>query len=297
MFLGIDIGTQSLKAVILDSGLKMLGEGGRTYSPVCLKPDHAEQDPKTWEQALGPAIADALDDADAESTDVSAIGLAGQLDGCVPVDAFGEPLGNCLIWMDRRASSALGCNRSRRAPRITGIIADPSHLAAKARWIKDNSPHASAIDVFHQPVSYMVERLTGTRVIDHALASTSMVYGLESRDYEPSLLAAFGLTERELPPIADADQRAGQLNALGSELTGLATGIPVAVGTGDDFSTPLGAGLVRHRQRERSDRDRRSRGRPVSHARPRHGPAWSKRTPIPPAITSSRIPAGCRAVP
>ena len=243
MLLGIDIGTQSLKAVILDPGLRLLGQGARTYSPLCPRPGYAEQDPRTWEQALGPAIADALDDAGVKSTDIRAVGLAGQLDGCLPVSANGDPLGNCLIWMDRRASSVLESIDREALHRMTGIVADSSHLAAKARWIKANWQDTHAIDMFHQPVSYMVERLTGARVIDHALASTSMVYGLKSRNYEPELLDAFALAERELPPISEADELAGRLNARGSELTGLPKGIPVSVGTGDDFATPLGAGI------------------------------------------------------
>ena len=243
MLLGIDIGTQSLKAVVLDDRLKVAGEGARSYAPICPRPDHAEQDPKTWEAALGPAIADALASACLKRNDIKALGIAGQLDGCVPVDSSGNPLGNCLIWMDRRASDALdGIDRD-ALHATTGVIADPSHLAAKARWIKRHSQNPRDIDLFHQPVSYMVERLTGARVVDHALASTSMVYGLERRVYEPLLLDQFELTVRELPAIADAGDRAGGLNKQGAELTGLAIGTPVAVGTGDDFSTPLGAGL------------------------------------------------------
>jgi len=243
MFLGIDIGTQSLKAVVIDRNLKLLGEGTRTYSPICPAPDRAEQDPAIWEKALGPAISDALEVAEAAPTEILSIGLAGQLDGCLPVNANGEPLGNCLIWMDRRASTCLESIDPEALHRLTGVISDPCHLAAKARWLKQNMPDARKIDLFHQPVSYMVERLTGTRVIDHALASTSMLYGLESRAYEASLLTAFEVSLRELPPIAEAHERAGRLNDVGSELTGLRKGIPVSVGTGDDFSTPLGAGV------------------------------------------------------
>lgn len=243
MFLGIDIGTQSLKAVILNEKLGLIGEGARAYSPLFLKQDHVEQDPRTWERALGPSIADALDEARIGATDIEAIGIAGQLDGCVPVTSGGEPVGNCLIWMDRRASNAMPAIDRETLHRMTGVVADPSHLAAKARWINANSPDSDSIGLFHQPVSYIVERLTGTRVIDHALASTSMVYGLRSRNYEQSLLDAFDLDVGALPPIAEADQLAGRLNRCGSELTGLPEGIAVAVGTGDDFSAPLGAGL------------------------------------------------------
>lgn len=243
MFLGIDIGTQSLKTVILDENLSLVGEGARTYSPLFLKQDHVEQDPRTWERALGPAVADALEEAQIRPTDVRAIGVAGQLDGCVAVTSRGDPAANCLIWMDRRASNAMPAIDRATLHRLTGVVADPSHLAAKARWIKANWPDSDSIALFHQPVSYIVERLTGARVIDHALASTSMVYGLEGRSYEGSLLDAFGLDKSALPPIAEADQRAGRLNRRGSELTGLPEGIAVAVGTGDDFSAPLGAGL------------------------------------------------------
>jgi xylulokinase len=243
MFLGLDIGTQSLKAVILDDALNVVGEGANSYLPLFPRPYHAEQDPRIWETALGPAIADALREAQLAAADVQAIGVAGQLDGCLPVSSNGEPLGNCLIWMDRRATDAMPDIDRETIHSQTGIVADPSHLAAKARWIKANLPDSNSAALFHQPVSYMVERLCGERVIDHALASTSMVYGLKSRRYEPDLLDAFDLDPSELPPIAEATERAGKLNERGSELTGLPIGIPVAVGTGDDFSAPLGAGV------------------------------------------------------
>jgi len=243
MLLGIDIGTQSLKVVILDQGLAVVGEGVRCYAPIFPRPDHAEQDPRIWEAVVGPAIADALDAAALKPSDISGLGIAGQLDGCIAVASNGDPLGNCLIWMDRRASGALQEVDRDELHRMTGIVADASHLAAKAWWIKNNTSDAAAIDLFHQPVSYMVERLTGARMIDHALASTSMAYGLATRRYEPSLLDLFRLSEDEMPPIADAGKPAGCLGERGAMITGLPVGIPVAVGTGDDFSTPLGAGL------------------------------------------------------
>ena len=241
MLVGVDIGTQSLKAIVTDETLRRCGEASRSYAPQFTGPDRAEQSPRLWEEALGPVIAEALADAGIESNRVTALGLCGQLDGCVPVDSNCEPLGNCLIWMDRRAHGELADLPCDRIHATTGIVPDPSHLAAKARWLKRHGSEAA--DHFHQPVSYMVERLTGARVIDHALASTSMVYALESRCYDPELLAGFGIAERELPAIREAHEEAGTLNRRGTELTGLPEGISVAVGTGDDFANPLGAGI------------------------------------------------------
>lgn len=243
MLVGVDIGTQSLKVIVTDQALNILGQAAQPYSPSFPRPGWAEQDPRLWEAALGPTIAKALAAADASPADVTALGFCGQLDGCVPVDHQGEALGNCLIWIDRRAEREIADVPADRIHAVCGIIADASHQAAKIRWLKRHAAHASSMARFHQPVSYIVEKLTGVAVVDHALASTSMVYGLKSRRYDRELLSKFELTEVELPAIAEAHDCAGRLTRLGAELTGLPAGLPVAVGTGDDFATPLGAGL------------------------------------------------------
>ena len=90
----------------------------------------------------------------------------------------------------------------------------------------------------------MVSRLTGEHVFDHGLASTTMLYSLETRGYDDDLLDIFEVEAAQLPAITDAGSSAGPLSAAGAELCGLPAGIPVAVGTGDDFAGPLGAGIV-----------------------------------------------------
>lgn len=242
MLVGVDIGTQSLKVAVAEPGLTVRGEAHRCYRTAFPAPDCAEQHPLLWEEALGPAIAEALSSADIPAARVTALAICGQLDGCIPVSARSEALGPCLTWMDRRAGSELTDIDHEQLHGLTGLVADASHLGAKIRWLKRQGGETAAR--YHQPVSYMVERLTGEAVIDHALASTSMLYGLKARDYDASLLAAFGVSRSELPRIAPADAMAGRLTQRGAALTGLTPGVAVAVGTGDDFSTPLGAGLI-----------------------------------------------------
>jgi xylulokinase len=244
MLVGVDIGTQSLKVAVTDSALALKGTASRAYRPSFPGPDRAEQDPKLWEQALRPAIADALAEARMSPRQVRGLAICGQLDGCIAVDGHGELRGPCLTWMDRRAGAELSDIDTHDLHNITGIIADASHLAAKIRWLKRHQGDAAQTARYHQPVSYMVERLTGAFVIDHALASTSMLYDLKTRDYDAGLLSAFGVARTEIPSLAESGDRAGMLSAAGAALTGLNAGIPVAVGTGDDFSTPLGAGLT-----------------------------------------------------
>jgi xylulokinase len=241
---GIDIGTQSLKAVVMDDGLALLGEASEPYQPSYPRPGWAEQDPGLWTDAVGRAIARALARAEARPGDVRAIGIGGQLDGSIPTDAAGQALGPALIWMDRRAVAEIVGVSPALVRERAGVVLDATHMAAKIRWQRRHDSAGRNAARFHQPVSYMVARLTGEHVFDHALASTTMLYGLGARGWDDDLLAAFDIDPRLLPRIAEAEARAGGLGADGADLTGLPSGTPVAVGTGDDFSNPIGAGAV-----------------------------------------------------
>jgi xylulokinase len=241
---GIDLGTQGVKVLLLDRGFRAVGRAFAAYPTRHPRPGWAEQDPWDWEQGFGRAMRQAVRETGAEPAAVEAVGVTGQLDGCLAVGRDGLPLHPCLIWMDRRATLRLPQDTAARLRSEGGVNPDPGHLAAKASWLRDNVSACADAACFHQPVSYLVARLTGERVWDHGLASISMLYSLARRDYEPAFLEAFGLARSQLPCIARAEQAAGALSKEGARLTGLRRGIPVAVGTGDDYASPLGAGMV-----------------------------------------------------
>lgn len=240
LVVGLDLGTQSLKAVVCDDRLAVLGSHAIAHPTQRPRPDHAEQDPAVWEAAIAPAIAGALAQANVSAGDVAALAIAGQLDGCVAVDADDRPLHPALIWQDRRAAALAEPIAPSRLFAITGQVADGSHMAPKIRWLGKLGAAR-----YHQPVSYLVARLTGASVIDPALASTTMLLELATRRWSQSLLDAFEIDARELPQIQPTCAIAGTLGSRGGALTGLPATVRVAVGTGDDFATPLGAGLAR----------------------------------------------------
>ncbi|MCC6195298.1 MAG: hypothetical protein IT518_12590, partial [Burkholderiales bacterium] len=192
MFVGVDIGTQSLKVVVTDGALAPKGAARQAYAPSFPQPGWAEQDANSWERALGPAIAEALAAAGIRPRDVRGLGICGQLDGCIAVDDAGRALGPCLVWMDRRAAAETADIPHGLVRRKTGIMVDAGHMAAKVRWLERHRLDGRAAR-FHQPVSYLVERLTGSFVIDHALASTTMVCALEEPRYDKTLLDLFGI--------------------------------------------------------------------------------------------------------
>ncbi len=244
LLVGIDLGTQTLKAVVCDEALAVRGAHAVAHPTSYPAPGCAEQDPDVWLAALAPAVGGALAAAGATPDDVAALSITGQLDGCVAVDAGGAPLHPALIWQDRRAVAETAAADPRVVFELTGQVADPTHMAPKVRWLRARCPGAAR---FHQPTTYLVERLTGEAVIDPALASTTMLLELAAPGgprWAAALLEAFAIAPAELPRIRGACELAGALTAAGARATGLRAGTPVAVGSGDDFVTPLGAGVI-----------------------------------------------------
>jgi len=245
MYLGIDVGTQSLKAVVVDQTLVQLGSASVGYQPVFPLPGHAEQDTGLWLAALRPAIAGALQHARIAPAQIAAMAICGQLDGCIPTDRHGNALGNALIWMDRRAEASLEALDPERVHARTGLVRDATHMAGKIAWHQQHFGDLASVAHWHQPVSFVVAALTGAAVIDPGLASTTMLLNLETQQWDEELLDTLDIDRSKLPAIMPTAAIAGSLTARGAGLTGLNVGTPLAVGTGDDFSSPLGSGLCR----------------------------------------------------
>ena len=245
MLIGIDLGTQSLKAALVDERFNIKAEASISYNPSFPAPGWAEQNPTLWENALLLAINKILEKPGIDKTSITGIAFTGQLDGCIPVNKNVEPLAPCIIWMDRRADKEVTSIPADFVSSECGVILDSTHMAAKIAWFRNHAKF-DIKDVFcyHQPTSYMVARLTGNRVMDHALASTTMLYSLKKQGYCDELFDYFHIDPQKMPEIKYAYDAAGNLTEKGAKICGLPAGIPVSVGTGDDFTNILGAGVV-----------------------------------------------------
>jgi len=248
--IGCDVGSQSLKGVLLDPSGRLAGEASRPYDLAFPRPGWAEQDPAAWLAALREVVRDLLEGAGLRPADVGTVGFASQVDGVVAVDGELRPLRPAIIWMDRRAESqAAALGRALPAKRVfalTGLNLDSSHVAPKILWLRDEQPEVFARSAaFLLPGSYVVAHLTGELVVDYSNASSTMVYDVRSRTWSAEMLAAADLDEARLGRIAPADEVAGSLHADGAAEIGLLPGTRVVVGCGDEHGACLGAGLVR----------------------------------------------------
>ncbi len=247
--IGIDLGSQSLKGLLLDPAGNLVGEAARSYATAYPFPAWAQQDPADWWTAIREVIGELVSTARLASADVTAMALASQVDGVVPVDATGADLHPAIIWLDRRAEDeAAALGRIIPADELfarSGLNLDSSHVAPKILWLRAHSRGAyDRTATFHLPGSWAVARLTGNAVVDHANASSTLLYDVRARDWSDELLQAAGLDLDRLPLVAASTAVAGTLTAAAAAQLGLTTACVVAVGTGDEHAASLGAGVL-----------------------------------------------------
>ena len=245
--IGADVGSQSVKAVLMDPGGAVLACAGRPCSMAHPHSGWAEQRPEDWREALAGAVQEVCRAAGVAGGEVAALGLASQVDGVVALDDNGEALRPAIIWLDRRAEDQaerfVAQVGPRRLAQLTGLQPDASHSGPKAMWLADKEPDTVHRARWLAPVGgYLTGWLCGEVVQDHANASSTMLYDIARRDWSPELVAAAGLDPAQLPAILPAHATAGMLSSAAARALGLSSGCAVAVGTGDDHAATVGAG-------------------------------------------------------
>jgi len=247
--IGIDVGSQSVKALLVDERGAYVGHASAGYEMSHPASGWAEQDPLLWERAIAAAVRKVRIEAGVGRDEVAMIGLACQVDGLVALGHDLKPLRPAIIWLDRRAT----LQSDRLADTVgehalvarTGLNPDASHTAPKAMWLHDEEPHLYSRARWLAPVGgHLNGWLTGEPVQDHANASSTLLYALESRDWDVELVAGAGLDPELLPPIASAGEVIGPLRPRAAAALGLSTSCRVVVGTGDDHGAALGAGAL-----------------------------------------------------
>ena len=247
LVLGVDVGSQSIKAVVVDEGGDVVATGSAALTMVHQRDGWADQDPHTYCTALRDAVHAAT--AGVETARVVAMGLGSQVDGVVACDADGVPLRPAIIWLDKRATEQ--CDRLVAAvgeellAERTGLVADASHSAPKMMWIREHEPTVWQRAAMLAPVgSYVLHHLTGSHAQDAANASSTMVYDVTRSDFDAELCAAAGLDPAMLPPVRPSTEVVGTLRPDVAAELGLPTSCAVVVGTGDEHAASVGAGAI-----------------------------------------------------
>lgn len=236
--IGIDIGTQSTKALVCDGTGRIVAQASKAYHPDTPRPLWAEQDAFVWLDAVKSCLRDSAA-ATGRPDAVKAICISGLYGGSgIPVDADCRPLHPCLIWMDRRAEAETAWVRENIDPdrlrRITGNHADSYYGFTKMLWLRNHRPDVWARTAFLLPPNaWVIHQLTGELAVDHSSAGNiGGVYDLDRRAWSDEMLAALGIPRSMMPDrvVGSTDIVGGLTAAVAAEL-GLVPGTPVVAGS------------------------------------------------------------------
>jgi xylulokinase len=247
--IGADIGSQSVKAVLLDPDGQIVGTAGRGCTMAHPASGWAEQDPADWTSGLAGAVRQLLGSHEVKPSEVTHLGLASQVDGVVAVDDRLRPLRPGIIWLDRRASGQAAALAGRLGAEtifdITGLNADASHVAPKLMWLREREPDTFARATAFPPVGgYLLGWLTGLLAQDHANASSTLLYNVRTGAWDERMLQAAGLDPGLLAAIRPSAEVAGALTAQAAEALGLSRDCVAVIGTGDEHAACIGAGAT-----------------------------------------------------
>jgi xylulokinase len=254
LLIGIDSGTQSTKALVVDAKTgKVLGSGAQAYDLIPnLPPGAKEQHPHTWRDATAGAIRQALRGAKANAAEVKAIGVSGQQHGFVPLDKDGEVIRPAKLWCD--TSTAAECAQItetlgglKKTLKALGNAVSPGFTAGKILWLKNHEPKNFArLASVLLPHDYLNFWLTGEKVMEYGDASGTALLDVRKRKWSGAVLEAIDADlASKLPRLISSDQPAGTLQASTAKQLGLQPDVLVSAGGGDNMMGAIGTGNTR----------------------------------------------------
>ena len=250
MILGVDVGTGGTRAVLIDRTGRVLASFASEHAPV--RSEHigwAEQDPEDWWRAAREAIAGAMAESELTGAEIEAVGLTGQMHGCVMLDADGRVLRPALIWADQRTQPQCDWLTERigfeRLIELTCNPALPNFTLTKLLWVREHQPEIFA-KIAHVlcPKDYVRYRLTGEFAMDMQEASGTLLLDVAHRRWSSEMAEIAGIPMAWLPRLFEGPEICARISAAGAGTTGLAAGTPVAAGAGDQGAGAVGMGIL-----------------------------------------------------
>ncbi|MEM8852975.1 MAG: xylulokinase [Pseudomonadota bacterium] len=244
MFLGLDLGTSGLKALLIDDRQGLIAEATAPLSVNRPAPGWSEQDPAHWVEAAETALAALAEKVSLRK--VKGIGLSGQMHGAVLLDNTHTVLRPAILWNDTRASEeAAELDADADFHKISGNVVFPGFTAPKLLWVKRHEPKIfDATALVLLPKDYLRLWLTGEAVSEPSDAAGTSWLDTGARTWSGTLLERTDLSLDHMPRLVEGPEVSGGLRQDIGERYGIPSGTPVAGGAGDNAATAIGMGVI-----------------------------------------------------
>lgn len=246
-YIGIDLGTSSVKILLVNSDGAILKSVSREYPISYPQSGWSEQSPLDWYNATMNGLKELLSDADRES--VSGISFGGQMHGLVILDKNDEVIRPAILWNDgRTAKETAYLNEvigEGSLMEYTANIAFAGFTAPKILWVKENEPENFArIEKLMLPKDYLAYRLSGTYATDYSDASGMLLLDVKNRTWSKKMCEICGIDVNKLPTLYESYEKIGTLLPSVALELGLSESVLVAIGAGDNAAAAVGTGTV-----------------------------------------------------
>ncbi|MGO9742956.1 MAG: xylulokinase [Roseiarcus sp.] len=247
-FLGLDIGTSSVKALLIDTEQRVVAEASAALEVSRPQLLWSEQNPEDWVDGVEAAVAAIRRRAPDGFAALAGIGLSGQMHGATFLGGDDKPLRPAILWNDGR--SFVECTElEHNVPdfrRRAGNLAMPGFTAPKAMWVAKHEPDVfAATRLILLPKDYVRLKLSGEAVSDMSDAAGTLWLDIARRCWDETLIAASGLTLSHMPRLVEGSEVSTYLSPEIAKAWGLeGQKIPIAGGGGDNAASAVGVGAV-----------------------------------------------------
>lgn len=244
----MDVGTSSMRGVLLTHEGKELTEKQYLYSVTYMENSWVEQSPSDWENALYEIVRNISADALKNNWSIDALTMTSQRSSVIPVDKTIRPLCNAIMWQDKRTNEiceALNAQND-KVFSLCGSRVNPVFSASKMTWIRENRP-----EIYQKTYKFMVipdylnYLMTGEICTDHTYGSRSLLMNIHTHKWDQELLDIFRVEREKLCELVEPGSICGRVTKEFSELTGCPAGIPVISAGGDQQCGAIGQGVVK----------------------------------------------------
>ncbi len=251
LFLGIDVGTGGTRAVLVNSSGRVVASHATEHVPFVSRfSGWAEQEPEDWWRASQQSIHAVLIASGCVASNITAIGLTGQMHGAVLLDKDGQVLRPSLIWCDTRSApqcewlhNTLG---RERVIELTCNTALPNFTLTKLLWVREHEPQIfSRIAHILCPKDYVRFRLSGTYAMDVQEASGTLLLDVANRRWSKEMAQASGIPLEWLPNLFESSDICATISDQATAATGLLAGTPIVAGAGDQGAGAVGMGILK----------------------------------------------------
>ena len=218
LILAHDLGTTGNKASLFDAQGVLVASALAGYATAYPQANWAEQKAEDWLRAVVVATQHLLSQSQIDPAAIAAVTFSGQMMGCLPVDAQGQPLRSCMIWADQRSQRqaeelAAACG-AQEVYRVSGHRPSAAYSAPKILWLRQHQPEIyAAAASFLQPKDFVIYKLTDQLVTDYSDASGTLLFNLETRRWHQPFLDALDLPIDKLPTPFPSTTVVGHITA------------------------------------------------------------------------------------